>query len=159
MRDEDKFPTVRFLKCRRCGQVYTASLSGVNSCPKCQTPAHLEDVREVAFMKEVKDRHILFIISGTVYKLQELEKLKADIETSLKEKSESIGFAFEGSAYLDSSLINLLVKTLQSQSQRGKSTYVITQDAHVLESLQVLNLDKVLTVLADRNQYREALKA
>lgn len=158
MRDEEKFPTMRFLKCRECGHVYTASLTGVNNCPKCLAAAARED-DESFFRKEAKDRHILFSVTGTAYKLQELENLKAEIEGCLKENSESVAFAFEGSAYLDSGLINLLVKTLQSQSKRGKSTFVITQDLHVLESLQVLNIDKVLTVLSTLVDYRAAISA
>jgi anti-anti-sigma regulatory factor len=159
LRDEEKFPTVRFLKCRQCGHVYTASLTGVNSCPKCKTSAAPEENDGKSFRKELKGRHILFAVTGAVYRLQELENLKAEIEASLKGNSDSIAFAFEGSSYLDSSLINLLVKTLQTLSQRGKSTYVITQDLHVLESLQVLNLDKVLTVLPTAAHYHEAIKA
>jgi hypothetical protein len=159
LRDEEKFPTVRFLKCRRCGEIYTGSLTGINNCPKCLTAATPEDVGGRSFRKEKIGEHILFSVTGTVYKLQELENLKADIEASLGGHSDSIAFAFEGSSYLDSSLINLVVKTMQTLSQRGKSTYVITQDLHVLESLQVLNLDRVLTVLPTVAGYRAVIEA
>jgi hypothetical protein len=157
LRDEEKFPTVRFLKCRPCGHVFTASLTGVDSCPKCGEAVVPEESDSRSFRKELQGKHILFAVTGTVYKLQELENLKADIESSLKGNSDSIAFVFEGSSYLDSSLINLVVKSMQTLLQRGKPTYVITQDVHVLESLQVLNLDKVLTVLPTLENYREAI--
>jgi hypothetical protein len=37
MLDENRFPTMRFMKCRKCGNVFVASLSGVTTCPECSS--------------------------------------------------------------------------------------------------------------------------
>jgi predicted nucleic acid-binding Zn-ribbon protein len=33
--EEEKYPTQRFLRCRKCGRIFVASLSGSNDCPDC----------------------------------------------------------------------------------------------------------------------------
>jgi predicted Zn-ribbon and HTH transcriptional regulator len=33
--DESKYKTMRFMKCKKCGNVYAASLSGSMECPEC----------------------------------------------------------------------------------------------------------------------------
>lgn len=35
MHDENKYPTLRFLKCKKCGNVFTGSLTGDAECPEC----------------------------------------------------------------------------------------------------------------------------
>lgn len=157
MRDEDKFPTMRFLTCQSCGHAYTASLTGVNTCPRCQTPARTGDAPGNRIGKTVVNGHVLFTVSGPIYKIQELEELKMEIDFALKGQPESVAFRFDGASYLDSSMLAQLVRTLQELSRRGKPTYVITNDAHVVESLQVLDLDRVLTVYPTLEAYAEGL--
>jgi len=159
MRDEEKFPTVRFMKCGHCGNVYTASLTGVNACPKCQAPARPEESKALPFLKENNGKHILYSVSGTVFKGRDLDALKTEIEAGLAREHESIAFSFGASTYLDSGLINLLVRTLQAQGSRGKPTYVVTKDHQVLESLQMLNLDKALVFFPTLQKYRESVAA
>lgn len=158
MRDEEKFPTVRFHKCKACGNVYTGSLTGENICPKCQAPFLPDPEEGFHFQKQVFGRDVLFNITGSLYKLHELEALKLQIESSLGEDIQSIAFAFSGSAYLDSSLINLMVKSMQTLSRYNRPTYVITREPQVVESLQMLNLDKVMTLLPTLEKYRERLE-
>jgi predicted Zn-ribbon and HTH transcriptional regulator len=33
--DESKYKTMRFMKCKKCGNVYAASLTGSKECPEC----------------------------------------------------------------------------------------------------------------------------
>jgi anti-anti-sigma regulatory factor len=157
LRDEEKFPTVRFLKCQACAHVYTASLTGENICPRCNIPAYPE-IKDPRVLKESQGGHVLFTILGPLYKIKELEQLKGQIEASLGEEVDSLAFAFDNTSYLDSSTLNLLVKAMHSLSLRNKPTYVITDDPHVLESMQMVDLDKVLTVLPSLERYREALE-
>jgi hypothetical protein len=158
MRDEFRFPTVRFRKCGSCGQVYTGSLTGQDACPKCHSPHRGADEAsgaEITLSSE--DGHILFSIRGTLIKLGELEELRTQIEKAQAAEAKSIAFALEGSSFLSSSLINLVVKTMQTLSVRGRPTFVITGDAETLESLQMMDLDRVLRILPDREAYLAAL--
>ena len=93
-----------------------------------------------------------------IYKILELEDLKLQIDATLKELPESVAFHFDGASYLDSSMLAQLVRTLQELSRRGKPTFIITNDAQVVESLQILDLDRVLTVFSTLEFYRSALK-
>ena len=157
MRDEDKFPTVRFLKCRACGHVYTGSLTGQNTCPSCHMPFTREETTGVRISREDSAGHVLFTIRGVVYKIQELEDLRAQINAAIEADAQSVAFAFEGSSFLSSSTINLLVKTMQTLSVYGRPTFIITNEAEVLESLQMMDLDRVLRILPGLEQYKAAL--
>jgi hypothetical protein len=39
MPNEQEYPTMRFMKCKRCGTVYVASIGGKAECPECSSPA------------------------------------------------------------------------------------------------------------------------
>ena len=157
MRDEEKFPTMRFLTCPVCGHAYTASLSGENSCPRCQAPARRGDARTVRVRRTQQGPHILLTIAGPIYKIQELEDLKVEIDKALRETPETIAFHLDGASYLDSSMLAQLVRTLQEMTRRGKATFIITGDAQVLESLQILDLDRVLPVFPSLEAYLAGL--
>jgi hypothetical protein len=157
MRDEFQFPTVRFRKCGSCGQVYTGSLTGQDACPKCHSPHQAEDASGAEITLSSQGGHFLFNIRGTLIKLGELEELRTQIRKAMGADARSIAFALEGSSFLSSSLINIVVKTMQTLSVRGRPTFVITADAESLESLQMMDLDRVLRILPDGEAYRSAL--
>ena len=136
MRDENKFPTMRFLTCPACGQAYTASLTGENSCPRCQVPARPAAAPPGRIHRTRQGAHVLFTIQGHQYKLQELEYLRFEIYRAMKEGPETIAFHFDGASYLDSSMLAQIVRTLQEMTRRGKATFLITDDAQVMESLR-----------------------
>lgn len=159
MRDENQFPTVRFHKCRACGHVYTGSLTGDNVCPACHAPA-LKDVGDPAgarIQRHVEGAHALFTITGNLYKIQELEELRAQINEVVDQEVESVAFAFEKASFLNSSTINLLVKTMQTLSVRSRPTFIITAEQEVLESLQMMDLDRVMRIVPDLETYKDAL--
>jgi hypothetical protein len=157
LRDEDRFPTVRFHKCRACGQVYTGSLTGDDACPGCHAPAVKEAPPGGQIQRRLEGGHALFTITGTMYKIQELEELRSQINEVVAQGADSIAFAFQQSSFLNSSTINLLVKTMQTLSIHGKPTFIITDDNEVLESLQMMDLDRVMRVLPDLERYKSAL--
>lgn len=35
--DENKFKTMQFMRCKKCGNVYAASVSGAVECPECSS--------------------------------------------------------------------------------------------------------------------------
>jgi predicted Zn-ribbon and HTH transcriptional regulator len=35
--DESKYKTMKIMHCKKCGHVYTASLSGSTECPECDS--------------------------------------------------------------------------------------------------------------------------
>jgi len=37
MYDENRYPTLKFMKCERCGLVFTCSLGGCTDCPQCDS--------------------------------------------------------------------------------------------------------------------------
>jgi hypothetical protein len=157
VRDEDQFPTVRFHKCKACGHVYTGSLTGDNACPACHVPALKDPPPGGQIKRQMEGAHALFTITGNVYKIQELEELGSQIGECVKQGVDSIAFAFEKSSFLNSSTINLLVKTMQTLSVHGKPTFIITSEADVLESLQMMDLDRVMRILPDLEKYKAAL--
>jgi anti-anti-sigma regulatory factor len=157
VRDENDFPTVRFRKCGACGNVYTGSLTGDDACPKCHAPFRKEQPLIAAISRTATGGHLAFAINGSIRSLGQLEDLRARIEEALAESPDSIAFAFEGASYLNSSLINLLVKTMQSLSIRGKPTFIVTRDEDTLESMQMMDLDRVMKILPDQESYRAAL--
>ncbi|MBW8887156.1 MAG: hypothetical protein JF616_05285 [Fibrobacteres bacterium] len=157
MRDEGDFPTVRFRKCSSCGKVYTGSLTGADACPICHTSFRTEDPSEAAVFRTCIRGHVHFIIQGPLRKLGQLEDLRGQIDGALADNADSIAFAFESASFLNSSLINLLVKTMQTLSIVGKPTFIVTRDADTLESLQMMDLDRVMRILPDRESYLAAL--
>ncbi len=157
MRDEDQFPTVKFHKCRACGHVYTGSLTGDDACPSCHTPAHKEIPPGGQIKRHIEGSHALFTIIGNIYKIQELEELRAQINEVVEQNVDSVAFAFENSSFLNSSTINLLVKTMQTLSVYGKPTFIITSEPEVLESLQMMDLDRVMRILPSVEKYKAAL--
>jgi anti-anti-sigma factor len=157
VRDEDKFPTVKFHKCRACGHVYTGSLTGANACPSCHVAAQPEPPPGGQIRRQVDSGHVLFTITGTMYNIKELEELRAQIQSMMEQEVQSIAFAFEKSSFLNSSTINLLVKTMQSMSVYGKPTFIITSDTEVLESLQMMDLDRVMKICSSLDAYKAEL--
>lgn len=37
MFDENRYPTMRFLRCKKCGNIFVESLSGSKECPDCSS--------------------------------------------------------------------------------------------------------------------------
>jgi uncharacterized OB-fold protein len=37
MPNEQEYPTMRFMKCKKCGTVYVASIGGKAECPECSS--------------------------------------------------------------------------------------------------------------------------
>ncbi len=37
MINENKYPTMRFMFCKKCGNVFAASFSGARECPDCSS--------------------------------------------------------------------------------------------------------------------------
>ena len=148
---------MRFLKCRECGHIYTGSLTGDNSCPQCHAPSRPE-IAGNRSRRESQAGNVLFILSGPVYKIKDLEQLKSNIEASLEEDIQSLAFAFESTSFLDSSMLNLLVKAMHTLSQRNKPTFIITADLDVIESLHILDLDKLMTIVPTLEEYRGRLE-
>lgn len=35
MLDENNYPTMKFMRCKKCGNVFAASMTGYNECPEC----------------------------------------------------------------------------------------------------------------------------
>jgi predicted Zn-ribbon and HTH transcriptional regulator len=35
--DENRYPTMKFLRCRKCGNVFVGSLTGAVDCPDCSS--------------------------------------------------------------------------------------------------------------------------
>lgn len=157
VRDEHKFPTVRFRKCVACGNVYAGSLTGDDACPKCHAPFRSEAPLPAGISRSAIGSHLAFSIRGSIRSLGQLEDLRSQIEVALAESPESIAFSFEDSSYLNSSLINILVKTMQSLSIRGRPTFIVTRDEDTLESMKIMDLDRVLRILPDQETYRAAL--
>lgn len=153
MRDEDQFPTVRFQKCKACGEVYTGSLSGENACPKCHTVADRIVSADNRFNFTVVNRKALIVVSGAVYKIQELEELKDEIDRALNEDIISLAFTFADTSLINSSLINVLVKTVQALSLQAKPTYIITSDKQILETFHMMGLDRVMRILPNLESY------
>ena len=157
MRDEDKFPTVRFHKCRACGHVYTGSLTGDNACPACLVPVESEVALGGQIHRHVEGGHALFTITGNMYKIQELEDLRSQINEVLLDEVASIAFAFKNSSFLNSSTINLLVTTMQALSVQGKPIFIISSEEELLESLQMMDLDRVMRIIPDIEEYKASL--
>jgi len=156
VQNEDRFPTVRFRKCKACGHVHAGSLTGDDTCPICHASPEKKAPGE-QIRKKMNGSHALFTITGTLYKISELEELKAQIEEAIAQEADSIAFAFLASSFLNSSTINLLVKTMHSLSVHGKPTFIITDDPEVLESLQMMDLDRVMCLCPSLEQYKASL--
>jgi anti-anti-sigma factor len=156
VQNEDRFPTVRFHKCKSCGHVHAGSLTGDNSCPVCHANAEKE-VAGGQIRKKMDGSHALFTVTGTLYKISELEELKAQIDEVIAQDADSIAFAFQASSFLSSSTINLLVKTMHALSEEGKPTFIITDDQDVLESLRMMDLDRVMRICPSLEQYKISL--
>jgi hypothetical protein len=137
--------------------VYTGSLSGDNACPKCQAPTDPMIPDGGRFKLELNGLHALFTIVGSLHKIQELEEFRVLIEGVVAQEVESIAFCLRESSFLNSTLINLLVRTTQMFSARGKPTYVISNEGSVLESLQTMNLDQVMKIVPNLERYRSLI--
>ena len=37
MLDENKYPTMKLLRCKKCGNVFAESLAGTTDCPECSS--------------------------------------------------------------------------------------------------------------------------
>jgi anti-anti-sigma factor len=157
LRDEDRFPTRRFLTCKSCGRAYTASLSGVDSCPSCNTPSRPEDIVGGKVKSVASGGHLLITITGSGYRMQDLEELKLHIDRALQGDPKTLAFHFDGASFLDSGTLGLLVRAVQEMTRRERPTSLVTSDAQVLESLQVMDLDRILTVHPTLEAYRQGL--
>lgn len=157
LRNEADFPTVRFLTCKSCGQGYTASLSGVNACPRCQAPAGVGDVQGSRVTRTEAGGHVLLTISGPLYRMQELDELRRHVDAALDAGAGSLAFHFDGASRLDSSMLGQIARAVQALSRQGRPAYLVTWDPQVVESLRVVDLDRVITVLPTVEAWREAL--
>lgn len=157
MRDEEHFHTVRFLTCLDCGRSYTASLSGEHACPDCHAPARDGDVLGNRVDPREEGDHVLLAINGPHFRLRELADLRRQIDAALAGTPESIAFRLDGITFLDSSMLAQLARTLKAMDLRDKPTYIITQDPGVVECLRMVDLDRLLIVLASEEEYRREL--
>jgi hypothetical protein len=101
--------------------------------------------------------HATVHIQGGSYRIGDLAQLKVALELLETKQPKSIAFIFDGQSVLDSGFLNLMARTVYLQSQTGNSVFVVSQASHMLESLQVLGLDRVVTIVPDENAYQNAL--
>lgn len=158
MRDEEKFPTMRFLNCRGCGHTYTASLTGVNSCPRCRTPAQPGEEGPNRIERRDTGGHVLLTVTGQMYTIKDLEGLKGHVDRVLEGEPASLAFHFNGASFLDSSTLAQLVRAVHELTKRGKSTYVISGNPQVVENFEMLDLNRVLTLIPSLEAYRNVLR-
>ncbi len=154
MRNEEKYPTVRFLKCKNCGHIFTESLSGENQCSNCQAAFQPEKDFPFWLEKQSLHGHVRMTIMGTLYKIKDVELLKVEVAKSLDENPKSLAFEFKSSSYLDSTVIHLLAKSIQRLSQEMKKACIITDDEHLIESLRTVGLDRVVSILPNFETYQ-----
>lgn len=157
MRDEESFPTVPFITCPQCGSVYTGSLSGQMQCPNCgfektASPAELT----WSFARD--GGHLLCRFQGSKYRLKSLEGLKRDLETALHPIPLSFALKLESGCFFDSSLINVLIRSIRELTQVSRPIFVISSDPEVLETFQIMDLDKLVHLVADEAAYDKLLK-
>jgi hypothetical protein len=158
MPDEERYPTMRFYTCSDCSQVFTGSLTGDNVCPRCLKPLKRR-ADEPFFTIGQEGKHISVRIRGGSYRIGDLAQLKAALEKAESGSPRSIAFLFDGNSVLDSGFLNLMARTVYQQAQAGSRVFVAAQNPHMLESLQVLGLDRVVTVLPDEQAYQAAMAA
>lgn len=156
MPDEELYPTMRFYTCPDCGQVFTGSLTGENACPSCRRPMKKRSDESFYTLSE-NQKHVAIHIRGGGYRIGDLAQLKQALEKLEAKMPDSIAFLFDGNSVLDSGFLNLMARTVYLLSQQGRRVFVVAQDEHLLDSLQVLGLDRVLVVLKDEKAYQEAL--
>jgi anti-anti-sigma factor len=101
--------------------------------------------------------HILITIKGSGYRMQDLEELKLHIDRALLDDPPTLAFHFDGAAFLDSGTLGLLVRAVQEMTRRERPTGLITADPQVLESLQVMDLDRILSVYPTVEAYRQGM--
>jgi hypothetical protein len=156
MPDEERYPTMRFYTCPACGQVFTGSLSGQNACTRCSKVVGRNDARTF-FTVETQGSHLCYRIHGGGYRIGDLAELKTALDEAEKKSPTSIAFIFDGDSVLDSGFLNLMARTVYLQSKSGSTVYVVAESPHILESLQVVGLDQVITVLPDVAAYRNSI--
>jgi anti-anti-sigma factor len=149
---------MRFLTCRVCGHAYTASLSGVNSCPRCRTPARPGEEGGNRIERRDTGSHVLLTVTGHMYTIKDLEALKGHVDRVLEGEPASLAFHFDGATFLDSSSLAQLVRAVHEMTRRGRTTYVISGDPQVVENFEMLDLNRVLTLLPSLDAYRNALR-
>jgi hypothetical protein len=158
MPDEERYPTMRFYTCADCSQVFTGSLTGENVCPRCRKPLKRHPDEPFFAVHEARG-HVGVHIRGGSYRIGDLAQLKAALEKAEASAPKSIAFLFDGESVLDSGFLNLMARTVYQQSKAGSTVFVAAQNPHMLESLQVLGLDRVVTVLQDEKAYQAAIAA
>ncbi len=107
--------------------------------------------------KQVWDGHILFHLTGSTYDMGNLEKLKALIQEAENKGFASIAFALRGCNFLNSTLVNLLVKAFKEAHRSERPAFIVTEDENTRESLQMLGLDRIVSVFSSFRSYRQAL--
>ncbi len=157
MPDEERYPTMRFHTCPGCGHVFTGSLTGVNTCPRCHQVIQVKTT-PVFFLRENHGDHVAFRIHGSHYRIGDLAEIKAHLQALESLKPPSIAFIFDGESVLDSGFLNLMAKTVYGLSQTGGRVFVVTHYPHLMDSLQVMGLDRVVTVLQTEKDYLQAIQ-
>jgi anti-anti-sigma factor len=149
---------MRFLTCPACGHAYTASLSGVNTCPRCRTPARSGEEGGNRIERRETGGHVLLTVSGQMYTIKDLEALKGHVDQVLEGEPASLAFHFDGASFLDSSTLAQLVRAVHEMTRRGKPTYVITGDPQVVETFEMMDLNRVLNLVPSLDAYRNSLR-
>ncbi len=95
---------------------------------------------------------------GSKYRLKALEGLKRDLETALQPVPLSFALRLEAGCFFDSSLINVLIRSIREMTQVSRPIFVISSDPEVLETFQIMDLDKLVHLVEDEETYTERLK-
>ena len=85
--------------------------------------------------------------------IQQLEELRREIDKALHSGLQSLAFGLQDAAYLNSSLINLLIMAVKILASQKKTTYVISEKAEVLESLSLMGLDRIIKIIQNEDLY------
>ncbi len=83
--------------------------------------------------------------------------LKDLIEKAESEGFASLAFVLRSCNYLNSTLVNLMVKALKEAYRMEKPAFIVTEDEATRESLHMLGLDRVVSVFSSFRSYRDAL--
>jgi anti-anti-sigma regulatory factor len=136
--------------------MYTGSLSGQMVCPSCgfEKTASASDL---FWTIANEGGHLFCRFTGSKYRLKALESLKRDLEKALQPLPLSFALKVGQGSFFDSSLINVLIRSIREMTEASRPIFVISSDPEVLETFQIMDLDKLVFLVSDEESYAEKL--
>ncbi|MBN2038280.1 MAG: STAS domain-containing protein [Chitinispirillaceae bacterium] len=106
-----------------------------------------------------KGKFFIIDIAGKIDRLKDSIILKSYINTMIEKNHVNIAINLSEVTYLDSGALNVLIYSHNTLAKKGGRLVLIEPNEYVRDVLEVVGLNKLVTIYASQEEFKNAAKS